>query len=672
MITYYKGVLCIEAGWLIDNKILTKSYYDQLVYRQKINRVQRGGNRRKAIIEYKSIPPACKKAVCRELGFDPERNEKHQYFRRHLKVDAEAVRFFSNYLTQEGNALPIDRQKEYNANAMFLNALQEVSTNIASRRKTMGGQLVGIWESLAEVVNDLRNEYGHNLPSNPVRLRAKLKRYQEEGYISLIHKGYGNNNSRIVNQKLERLILSIYVMNNKPYPSMVRDIYLEFLANKIDIINLETGELYNREDFYNDKGQPLVISEPTIWNYINNPKNRAIVDSLRNDYHYYNNIHRPHNHRHRPNFSLSKVSLDDRDLVGKVMVGGKKQRVKAYYAYDVTSGVLIGASYSYRKDKELFLACMKDMFRFLNSHGLGFPIELEVEHHIVSKFADDLMKAGNVFPLIRWCAPGNSQEKRAEHFNRAKKYGFEKRYNDGVGRFTLSEANRPKQDKTWDDEGMHLKEKTYDFDDLVANDRFTIEKYNNSLHPDQKKYKGMTRMQVLLSNVNPNVVTFQDHIIAQYIGTPVKTSVRRNQYVRVKGADYQLPSPEIIARLGVNNYNVDAYYLADDDGTINRVHIFQNVQYIATCTKINKYNESTAEQTDEDRAWILEQNRYVKGFDTMIRNGRADKTTKVKIISKEEDDIPVEIYQPATRPIQPDEFEYPDDIDYVQKALNDL
>ena len=157
------------------------------------------------------------------------------------------------------------------------------------------------------------------------------------------------------------------------------------------------------------------------------------------------------------------------------------------------------------KDKELFIGCMKDMWKFLKDNNLGFPLELEVEHHIVNKFADNLMKAGNVFPLIRWCNAGNSQEKRAEHFNRRKKYGFEKRYNNGVGRFTLTEANRPKQDKTWDDDGMHLKEKIYTFEELVANDRFTIEKYNHSLHPNQKKYPGMTRMQVLLANVNPNV-----------------------------------------------------------------------------------------------------------------------------------------------------------------------
>ena len=43
------------------------------------------------------------------------------------------------------------------------------------------------------------------------------------------------------------------------------------------------------------------------------------------------------------------------------------------------------------------------------------PAQVEVEHHLVNNFADGLMKAGVVFPFVRWCNPGNSQEKRAEH-----------------------------------------------------------------------------------------------------------------------------------------------------------------------------------------------------------------------------------------------------------------
>lgn len=647
MINYYDdNILCIEGGWLTDEGIMTSNQYNNSIRRNKMNRLQRGGNGRPALIEYESIPYKYRKTIEDLLGYDPTRTQKHTLFRKHMVVDKDAVTFYSNFQTQTGSPLPIERQKEYHQNAMFLNALNTVKNLTTAKRKTMGGNTGGLWENLTDVINDLRDEFNHTLPGNATRLREKHKIYIQEGYTCLIHRGYGNNNSRKVNQALERLILSIYVMNNKPYPNMVRDIYMEFLANKVDIIDQETGELFDRNEFYSEKDLPLVISEATIWNYVNNPKNRAIVDSQRNDFHYYNNIHRPHHHRERPQYGLSKISLDDRDLQGKIIVGGHKQRVMAYYAYDVASGALIGASYSRKKDKELYLACMRDMFGFLNRHGLGFPLEMEVEHHIVNKFADDLMKAGNVFPHIRWCNAGNSQEKRAEHFNRQKKYGYEKRYNDGVGRWTLSEANRPKQDKVWDDDGMHLKEKIYEFDELVANDRFTLEKYNNGLHPDQKKYKGMSRLQVLLANVNPNAVTFQDHIIAQYAGECTQTSIRRNQYVKVKYGSYQLPNVAILERLQSNNYKVDAYYLPDESGIIDKVHIFQNGQYLATCELLNKYNEATAEQTSDDHQAYQDQSKYVSEFDGMVRTGRKNKTAKVKVIPKKDySELEPEVHQ---------------------------
>ncbi len=638
MTHYYNNeTLCIEGGWMVDSGIMTKDIYNNSIKRNKMNRLQRGGNGRPSLIEYASIPERFKTKIKELLGYDPTQIEKHAYFREHLHVDRDAVTFFSGFQTPTGRPLPIERQKEYHQNAMFLNALHQLQNEISARRKTMGGRLGGIWENLSHITNDLRHEFGHTLPGTAIRLREKSRQYQQEGLDCLVHSGYGNNNSRKVNQALERLIMSIFVMNNKPYPGMVRDIYLEFLANKVDIIDRETGEMFNRMDFYNDKGIPLVISEATIWNYVNNPKNRAIADSKRNDYHYYNNLHRPHHHRSRPQYSLSKISLDDVDLQGKIMHGGKKQRVKAYYAYDVASGALIGASYSKTKDKDLFIACMRDMWGFLAGHGLGFPLELEVEHHIVNKFEDDLMKAGKVFPHIRWCAPGNSQEKRAEHFNRAKKYGYAKRYNDGVGRWTLSEANRPKQDKIWDDDGMHLKEKVYDFDELVANDRYIIGKYNNSPHPDQKKYKGLSRMEVLLANVNPDTVSFQPHIVAKYAGAHVATSIRRNQYVRVNYANYQLPSVEIIARLQPNNYKVDAYYLESDLG---KVHLFQDGAYLTTCQLLERYNEATAEQTEADHRAYQNQAKYVAQYDGMIRKGRAEKTTKLEITPATGFDLP--------------------------------
>ena len=113
--------------------------------------------------------------------------------------------------------------------------------------------------------------------------------------------------------------------------------------------------------------------------------------------------------------------MDDRDLPRKMLNG---KRVKAYYAYDVKSGCVIGAAYSKTKDEELFLDCLRDMFRNITKNGWGIPGEVEVENHLVNKFFDDLAV---MFPNVKICIPGNHREKRAEHLNRAKKYTTEKK-----------------------------------------------------------------------------------------------------------------------------------------------------------------------------------------------------------------------------------------------------
>ncbi|OQY03219.1 MAG: hypothetical protein B6I20_05430 [Bacteroidetes bacterium 4572_117] len=648
MTEHYNDILCIEAGWMTgEGGILGYDNLHKLKKRGHLKQLRKGGNGRTALIEYDSIPARFKAKIIEKIG-DPRGFAKHQQFRKHLVPDRKAIEYFGNYKLKNGQYLPTEKAKEYHTNAMFLNALDILPEKTLAYRKNRGGNRAGIWQALTDVVNDLKNEFGHSLPGNQLRLRSKLKTYNTVGYLALIHRNYGNQYSRKVDEMLERLILSIYVMNNKPYINMVLDIYLAFLAGKNNIVDVESGEIFQRGDFWNDKrGTYITVSDATVWNYINNPKNRPVVDSKRNDSHYFNNLHRPHHHRRIPDFSLSKISFDDRDLVRKMKdAKGHTMRAKAYYVYDVTSGALIGYAHSKNKDSDLFISCLRNMFTFLHKNNIGMPMEAEVEHHLVNQYQDDMMKAGVVFPFVRFCNPGNSQEKRSEHFIKAKKYGYEKRYQTGIGRYTLSEANRPKQDKEWKAEGMSVKEKYYTYEQLVADDIYTINKYNEDLHPNQKKHKGMSRMDVLKMKLNANLVSLKEELLARYIGNSTETSVRRNQYVRVQYEKYQLPNFDVLGRLKPNNYKVTAYYLPDGSGNIDNVHLYQGLEFIGTCNKITQYNEATAEQTDEDLQAYQDQAKYVSQFDKKIKEGRKN-LSKLKIVENEDYKEPetVEIHQ---------------------------
>jgi hypothetical protein len=652
MVEYYNNTLCIRAGWLFgDGGIITKPNYDAMSLRSKFKVVRRASRATPALVEFDTMPFPLKKAITDKVG-DPRRLVGRNAVKELIKADPTAMEYFSGYQLSDGRNLPPEVVTEYYNNATVLNAVNTMLNDTKSYRRSHGGAASGSWKIVADAVSTLdRNEVPHTLPANERRLKDKLAQYLKEGYASLIHRGYCNQNSRVVTEQLEQLLLSICCMENKPYAEWVHGYYLQFIGGGVDIVDMRTGELFDRNDFRDENGDYIVISESTVWNYINNPKNAAIIEATRMTNHRYLSTVRPHYHRHAPLYSLSKITLDDRDLPRKMHDGS---RVKAYYAYDVASGALIGAAYSRRKDAALFVDCVRDMFRYITANGWGMPMEIEVEHHLVKEFKDDLAQAGVLFPFVRFCAPGNSQEKHAEQLNRQKKYGYEKRYQNDIGRFyAKDEVNRSGGERVYDDEQQKyvIREQTYTFEQLVADDLEANARYNAGPHRNQDKHAGKSRLQVLQDSVNPNLAEINPAMLMRYIGECTTTSIVRNMYVQVQYAKYQLPDPEVLSRLQPNSYTVKAYYLPDAEGDISRVFLYQNGEFLCEAAKLTTFNTAQAERTDADTAAMTAQAKYIAQFDKMVREAKAD-APKVRVLEKtvdfaaiEPDVITVEVEQ---------------------------
>jgi hypothetical protein len=619
----------VSAGWLMQVCGLKRDTYQKMVRRGNLTVIGRGGGKNQpAIIQWSNMDERFRSIVLQHGN--PEKAIKKNSLTIYLKEDVAARQYFADYRVADGRNLHPDTQLQYYANAVVLNAVGKALNHRKSLVKASSGSAQDYWKSLSDHVQELdRSEYPHDLPGNPSRLMDKYKRYRKEGYKLLVHKNYCNQVSRKVDEKLERLLLSLYCQGNKPYGSWVHEDYLLFLAGKIDIVDTDTGEVFDRSVFVDRKGDPLTISEATVWNYVNNPMNRAIVDSIRMGYHKFGSLIRPHYHRTYGKYSLSKVSLDDRDLPRKMHDGN---RVKAYYAYDVMSGCLIGAAYSKKKDSNLFIDCLRDMFRFIDRNGFGMPLEAEVENHLVRQFEPDLMRAGLVFPFVHWCAPTNSQEKHAEQFNRQKKYGYEKRYQDGIGRFYLKDkSNQTDGERVYDEKTDRyiIREKTYDYEQLKADDLDTIIAYNNGLHRDQKRFPGKTRMEVLRENLNPELVKYDRPLLARYIGEKEDTSIRRSMYCRVKYADYMLPRVDVLSQLAPGNYNVQAFFIPVEKGNIGDVYLYQNDSYLCMASKIEKFTTARAEWTDADGVAQTVQAKFIANFDKGIKDGSKKKVAKV-------------------------------------------
>ncbi len=633
--------------------IMSIPNYKKLAAKEKINVVRSGrGLGGYVLVEIATMPLRFQERIKLKYG-DMKEDVIRNWLGSHYHIDAKAREFYTRFRFDNGDTLPPEHIQEYTVNASVIEAVMRAMEDATFMRKAMKAGPVN-WGELAGAISYYQAEFGHTLPVSSNRFKKRVNDFKANGYESLISRKFMNQNRRKVTYDIERLLLSIDAQPEQPFNTTVWEQYNLFVQGELELYDPETGEVLNPADFTDKDGNPLVLSPATVANYLNNPKNKALRGKLHTSQWDFNNAYRPYHLRSIGEYSLSKVSLDDRDLPRPMKDGN---RVKAYYAYDVVSGAVVGYAYNRYKTTELFLDCMRNMFQTLDRNGMYIPAELEVEHHLVSDFADGLMQAGTVFPLIRWCNPGNSREKRAEHKNREKKYGVEKRTQVGIGRwYAKLEANRPKEEKVYDEKNNTYKVKTYSYEELVADDIRAIETFNAQPHPNQKRYPGMSRWDVLCAHQNPNLAPWDKAVLYRFIGQHTETTIRQNTYCTVMYNQYGLPSPEIIEKLEPRNYKVDAYYLPDADGTINEVYIYQNGRYIATCKPVARYNENTAEQTEYDKAAYTEQSKYVAQFDKMMKDG---KIKRVGILAKEEAKLITEVQAEAVPlPAQAEEEDY--------------
>jgi hypothetical protein len=666
---YFNNILCISGKELIISEQNPNGFISLALFkkwkRDGVKVVRRACYGQPALVDFSTIPPQYKNTISQALGL-PEENAALTPFKNKIITDPKAVTYYSNYQLADGRYLPDQTQKEYVVNASVLNAVDQVLKDGLQARAKLGKRVNGFWQKASVALNNLRVELGHTLPTNEISLKRRYDKYLKEGYKGLISDKFCNENSRKVSDQLENLILSLYAMPNKPFASDVNQLYTRFLTGDIEVADRKTGELFNPANFMQN-GEPIEISRATVWNYLNKPHNRIKVDKVRSGAHRYNSTHRPHHHRHAPEFSFSKITMDDRDLPRKCVNG---KWVKAYYAYDVSSGCIIGRAYSLNKDEELFLDCMRDMFRLIDREGFGMPLEVEVENHLVNKFFEDLEQ---MFPFVRVCNPGNSQEKHAEHLNRAKKYQVEKKNHSSIGRWwSKHEAYQTDRDKINDE----FVEKMFTYERLVADDIADCIQFNNQPHPKQKKYPGKTRWQVLIENMNPTAPHVSKALVYKCIGEHTVTTLTRNQYVQVQYTKYQIANLTILDKLAPNNYTVDAYYLPDSEGMIGEVFLYQNNRFICKADKIVEYNTSKAEWTENDKASYIKQSEFVSSFDKLVKEGKnklaspviIEKSTLTEAISTPVEVIPQTSNDDSIESLLNDH----DNQNYEDRAINNL
>ena len=597
--TYHNGQPALAVRPVVEAGIASLDAIHKMRYRKGAKLLRRGSRTNPALLDWNSLPDKFRAKV--EVVFGP--------------FPAEPLW----HLQQAYDLAPgCDRPHPQQALIRALQAVQQLRSDGKS------------WDFILQALPGLPVE---GLPRSVRRLRELLRRFEQMGCRALQSGKQGNQNRRKITPVTSRLLLNLYVMNIKPNPDQLHRMYEEFRAGALEVVDRQTGEWFDPSwpDF-------PALSKVSVWREVRKPVWAPVIARLRDGAYTYRLGMRPHHHRSRPKLALSKITMDDRDISHTLLSDGT--RVKAYYVFDEYSQCIIAKAYSKTKDTALVQEVMRDLWRFLRTHNVGIPREVNLENHLMRQFEDALHR---IFPLVHWSLPQNPQEKWAETGIRLKKYGPEKLNHPGVGRFYASRPeNRPNRTKIHDEHNDTYKYRTASYEAIVAGDLADIEDWNNSPHP---LFKGKTRWEVLMESLPANLPEINTQVYARAFGHSRSTSIRRNDYIRLMNQYWWISGPEVLERLAPNNYKVQAYWLEEPDGRVEAVYLYQDDRYVDTAVPVQRYNTARAEWTDTDRANYELQAKRAARFDKYVKDlaamfGRIETWKKQESRLPEPDIIP--------------------------------
>ncbi|WP_432221289.1 hypothetical protein ACRASX_11225 [Flavobacterium sp. TMP13] len=222
MFEYQQNTLCVSSNWLYSEGIMSEANYKYLCSNGKIKKTVIGGNGRKALVAYESIPDRFKKLIREKVG-DPYASVKNIVFGDHMQWDHNAEQYFATYLLENGSHLPEEKQKEYTHQAIMFNAVKHIATNVVVQKRFGGKKQM--WERMLEAIGNLPETWMHTRYKNVVSFKRAIQKYEQEGYSSIVSGKWLNSNPSKIVDEVADWIMSQYCLPVKYTITEVVKIY---------------------------------------------------------------------------------------------------------------------------------------------------------------------------------------------------------------------------------------------------------------------------------------------------------------------------------------------------------------------------------------------------------------------------------------------------------------
>ena len=595
-------------------ELLSYSAYEKRARRTEGFRLRKaGGAGNEVLVSYDAMPLEWQDAFRNKFG-DPYK--QHNPLEKYFKIDGSARLFYEGHQFDDKSFLKPEQIEKYTINASVLNAVQQLKQHREVSRKMRNGSSRGIWTSLISdctAFNEiLKSNYGveHSLP-NSDKLRRKLKQYASEGYICLIDGRNKNQSAQIVTPVMVDLWTAIYAgqRGRKPDYKEVWDTYSKFLLGAVDIVNNDTGEVYDHTspDFKK-------VSDNTIYNYQSSWEVKVVTHAARSgDRQKYMSKYKPYHKLERPKFSGERISIDDRQPPFKDLSG---KRMWFYNGIDLASGAFVCWVYGETKEG-LILEFYRQLIRNYHEWGLKLPYELECESSLNSSFKNTFLKPGCMFQEVRIEA-NNARGKRIEAYYRQLRYKYEKNEEGWLARpHALSESNQAPAEKV----------PKIAREQIIYNALSHIEMWNNHPHEDQDTYPNKTKWDVFLDNQHPDLPETNWRGILPHIGFRTRSSmqtgrVKLQHKERVVGFNGKVAIGDdlisIMSKIEGKEFTV--FWLDGNNGEVMKAIVLDDEdRYVCDVLDDLAYNRSTLSRTplDEEKralttAYVATVDRYVK------------------------------------------------------------